>query len=447
MNEAIAEYKQYICRACGLIYDEAEGDPDSGLAPGTRFEDIPDDWECPLCGVTKTDFELFEKRQPAAAPVAQTCVQETGVVVLGAGLAGWAAVEAIREQDAQVPITLVTACSGDRYHKPELSVALSRGLSVKKLVRETALEAAARLNVHLLNHTFASGLSPVSHQLRTTRGSLHYTRLVIAQGARARLPEGLNADHCWRINDLRCWSALAQQLQTGKQKVLIIGAGMIGCELAEDIAAAGHSVTLSNRNAYPLREILPDKAGERLLTSLIGQGIRHRARSEITTITRDSAGKPMVHFSDGHSETFDHVIAATGLQTENRLAEQAGLAFDGGVVVNPQTLRTSAEHIYALGDCISIGGRPCRFIEPIVHQARVIAQGVLDLPAEQYQHQAPVVRLKTRSLPVVLHGLPSPDLSWATTSETPNELVMEQCVDGQVRAQLRLQRPSKNQAA
>jgi len=54
-------WRQYICRACGLIYDEEEGDPDSGLAPGTRFEDIPDDWECPLCGVTKTDFELFER--------------------------------------------------------------------------------------------------------------------------------------------------------------------------------------------------------------------------------------------------------------------------------------------------------------------------------------------------------------------------------------------------
>ncbi len=47
----------FICRACGLIYDEAKGDADSGLAPGTRFADIPDDWACPLCGVTKSDFE------------------------------------------------------------------------------------------------------------------------------------------------------------------------------------------------------------------------------------------------------------------------------------------------------------------------------------------------------------------------------------------------------
>ena len=47
---------KYECNICGYIYDPAEGDPDSGIAPGTAFEDIPDDWVCPLCGVGKDDF-------------------------------------------------------------------------------------------------------------------------------------------------------------------------------------------------------------------------------------------------------------------------------------------------------------------------------------------------------------------------------------------------------
>ena len=63
MSNTESPWRQFICRVCGLIYDEELGDPDSGLAPGTRFEDIPDDWECPLCGVTKTDFELLVKQQ------------------------------------------------------------------------------------------------------------------------------------------------------------------------------------------------------------------------------------------------------------------------------------------------------------------------------------------------------------------------------------------------
>lgn len=49
--------EKYVCTVCGYIYDEAEGDTDNGVAPGTKFDDIPDEWVCPLCGVPKSDFE------------------------------------------------------------------------------------------------------------------------------------------------------------------------------------------------------------------------------------------------------------------------------------------------------------------------------------------------------------------------------------------------------
>ncbi|MFW0862190.1 MAG: rubredoxin [Candidatus Komeilibacteria bacterium] len=50
---------KYICKPCGYIYDPAKGDPDSGIEPGTRFSDIPDDWYCPECGVSKDMFEPY----------------------------------------------------------------------------------------------------------------------------------------------------------------------------------------------------------------------------------------------------------------------------------------------------------------------------------------------------------------------------------------------------
>lgn len=156
MNKPAQEtrpWRQYICRACGLIYDEEQGDPDSGLAPGTRFEDIPNDWECPLCGVTKTDFELFEKPEITAIEQTVQFSRQPGIVVVGGGLSGWSSVEAIRQLDPEVPITLVTGCRGDLYHKPELSVALSRGLSTEKLIQERGQDAARRLGVRLLSDT------------------------------------------------------------------------------------------------------------------------------------------------------------------------------------------------------------------------------------------------------------------------------------------------------
>ena len=53
--------KKYICTVCEYIYDPTVGDPDAGIAPGTAFEDIPEDSVCPDCGVTKSDFEVFEE--------------------------------------------------------------------------------------------------------------------------------------------------------------------------------------------------------------------------------------------------------------------------------------------------------------------------------------------------------------------------------------------------
>ena len=52
--------KKYMCLICGFIYDEAKGLPEEGIAPGTKWEDIPADWECPDCGVGKSDFEMIE---------------------------------------------------------------------------------------------------------------------------------------------------------------------------------------------------------------------------------------------------------------------------------------------------------------------------------------------------------------------------------------------------
>ncbi len=52
-------YQKYECVICGFIYDEAEGLPDDGIPPGTRWKDIPDDWECPDCGISKSDFDLY----------------------------------------------------------------------------------------------------------------------------------------------------------------------------------------------------------------------------------------------------------------------------------------------------------------------------------------------------------------------------------------------------
>lgn len=234
----------FICKACGLIYDEAKGDADSGLAPGTRFADIPDDWACPLCGVGKADFEphvVSELPQRRAASPATRLPQgaatrhNTGTVIVGAGRAGWQMAHALRERDPNMPITLVTACSGDIYDKPMLSVAIARGMAVDKLAREGGDQAAQRLGVRLLAHTQAVSITPDSRQLRTTRGTLRYRHLVLAHGAQARALPQLPAALCWRINHLQAYARFREALGHSVQRIAIVGAGLIGSELANDL--------------------------------------------------------------------------------------------------------------------------------------------------------------------------------------------------------------------
>ncbi|MFP1682945.1 FAD-dependent oxidoreductase [Alloalcanivorax sp. C16-1] len=440
-------WRQYICLACGLIYDEEQGDPDGGLPPGTRFEDIPDDWECPLCGVGKGDFELYDPPAAPPAPAAPTVApSRDSIVVVGAGLAGWSLVEALRALDQEVPITLVTACQGDVYHKPELSVALSRGLRAPALARESGREAAQRLGVTLLAETFAVGISPALRQLRTTRGTLIYRALVLAHGARPALPPALPEQLCWRINHLHGWAGLQTALDGAPRRVAVVGAGMIGCELAEDLAHAGHAVTLIDQQTGPLAGLLPAPAVERLARHLQSLGVTFLGTTRVAAITATAPGRA-VHLEDGHALAVDQVVAATGLITESRLARQAGLAFDRGIAVSADTLATSVPGIHALGDCISIDGAPCRFIEPIPRQAEAIAHHLLDRPHPGYRHQAPVVRLKTRHLPIVLRGAPDPALDWEVEHENDDYLALRQCRDGETTASLTVGRPSRRDAA
>ncbi|QGZ30222.1 FAD-dependent oxidoreductase [Stutzerimonas stutzeri] len=441
MSAISQTWRRFICRACGLIYDEALGDPDSGLAPGTRFEDIPDDWECPLCGVTKLDFEPYVMREAPGTVAMPVGPCETGIVVVGGGLAGWSVVEAIRALDRDTPITLVSGCKGDLYHKPELSVALSRGQSVTSLVRERATEASARLGVRLLPETFAIGLSPRLHQLRTTRGNLTYTRLILAQGAQPALPAELPAELCWRVNHLQGWAALQKKLiESGPQHVAVVGAGMIGCEIAEDLARAGHRVTLVDRHRLPLASLLPEAAVRRLLAAQRRLGIEMLGGVEVAALSTLIDGRKRLMTRCGQQRVVDQVIAATGLITEPRLARLAGLAFVRGIVADPTSLQTSEPDIYALGDCISLKGEPCRFIEPIAHQARAIAAHIAGVAGDEYRHSDPVIRLKTGSLPIAVHGTPRAEGQWHVLRESERFLLMEQRLNGVSTSTLRVGR-------
>lgn len=406
MSAVACPYRQYICHACGYIYDEAVGDPDSGLQAGTRYEDIPDDWSCPLCGVTKGDFSLYEAPDPALRTAAATPVLArgagAGVVIVGGGRAGWQMAQALRALDPERPITLVSACTADVYDKPLLSVAMARGLAPQTLAKESGAEAAQRLGVRLLAQTHAVRICPETRTLRTSRGPVPYADLVLAHGAQAVLPKALPAKMVWRVNHLGAYQQLRAALGEGGKDVLIVGAGLVGVELANDLALGGHRVTLIDTADTPLARWREGGAGERLLAAWKTLPIRFLGAVEAQRLERVD-GRYALDTACGQRLWADQVVVATGLSTPPRLARTAGLAWDQGIAVAVETLRTSDPHIHALGDCISVQGQSSRFIEPIARQARAIAADICGGPAQPYVHQALPIRVKTSTLPLTLN--------------------------------------------
>ena len=407
MSVALQAWQQYICEACGYVYDEEKGDPDGGLAPGTRFADIPEDWSCPLCGVTKSDFqpyvapsmEALRAQAAGSASLANNARGDAGVVIVGAGRAGWQLAEMLRAQDAALPITIVSSCAGDVYDKPMLSVAIARQLEPGRLARENGADAARRLGVRLLAHTHAMRICRETRQLRTTRGNLRYDRLVLAHGARAALPPELPASMCWRVNHLDAYRQLRAALGDPGRDVLIVGAGLIGSELANDLALGGHRVTLLDLQSQPLAR-WPD-AGVPLLQAWKDLAIRFVGGVSVAGIEQVGAHY-RVTTRCGQRFVADQVIAAAGLRTPSRLAIGAGLAWDNGIAVEPQQLRTNDERIHAIGDCITIEGQGSRYIEPIARQARTIAASIAGGKPVPYETRPAIVRVKTTSLPLTL---------------------------------------------
>ncbi|WP_201587902.1 FAD-dependent oxidoreductase [Psychrobacter jeotgali] len=378
---------------------------------------------------------------------------QAGVVIIGAGLAGWHVIDAIRSKDKDIPITLVTADDGDRYHKPMLTMAISQNKRPEDLVRATGVDAAKAANITLLANTQVSDIDATNQQLHlisalrsdpvyTNYATIGYDKLVLAMGAHPIFPKSLPQDLVWDVNHIERFGQLQEQLAAGSQSVAIVGAGMVGTEIAEDLLKAGHKVTLIDLNEAPLSQMLPAKATARIAKAIESQGIQFLGGYQVTGVTRDDDHKLQVSYapldsdneSDEPSETItvDHVIASAGLLVDAKLPTAAGIDFDRrtGIVVDAATLRTQSEHsksayIYAIGDCMSIDGVACRYVAPLRAQAATIADDILGHEHEGYEHKPPMIRLKNKAISVMVTGVPQAQGNWQVKTESADELIMD----------------------
>lgn len=323
------------------------------------------------------------------------------VVIVGSGLAGYAVARELRKLAAEIPILMLSADHGGFYSKPMLSNALSTGKSPDSIVSGDAAQMAAQLKIDIRPYCRVVSIDQSNRALiLASEERIHYDSLVLALGAdQIRLPlTGSGVDRIFTINDLDDYKIFRKALE-GKQRISIIGAGLIGCEFANDLATAGYQVSVIDISAQPLGRLLPSQAGEFLQRKLEAAGVAFHLNA--TTQTVDQIQNHFrLTFADGKTIDTDLVLSSVGLRSRTQLAASAGLPVNRGIVVD-RLLRTPSDRIYALGDCAEVDGKVLPFVMPITHAARALAATLSGIPTA-VQYPAMPVLVKTPACPVVV---------------------------------------------
>jgi len=326
---------------------------------------------------------------------------ERSVLIIGSGLAGYAVARELRKLNDTIRMTMLSADHGGFYSKPMLSNALTTGKTPDSILSANAAQMSSQLNAAIRPHTRVVSIDAEGNSVLLENGEkLPFEQLALALGADPiRLPlAGEGAQAVLSVNDLDDYRHFREAL-TGKKRIAILGAGLIGCEFANDLAAQGYHVTVFDLSPQPLGRLLPPQAGEFLHDKLATIGIDFKFNSSISRI--DKHGEQYRLFF-GENEFIDAelVLSAIGLKPRIALAEAAGINVNRGIRVN-QYLQTNVSGIYALGDCAEVEGKVLPFIMPITHAGRALSATLAGTPTLLHYPAMPVL-VKTPACPTVV---------------------------------------------
>jgi len=323
------------------------------------------------------------------------------VLVIGSGLAAYTLAREFRKLDRQTPLLLVSRDAADFYSKPMLSNALAGKKTALSLVMKSCDKMAAELNATVLAHSSVDSIDTRAHSITTAQGQTHrYRDLVLALGADATRPplQGEGAEAVVSVNDLNDYAHFSDAL-AGAKTVAILGAGLIGCEFANDLLSRGIAPTVVDLAQQPLSRLLPPQASAYLRGRLEAVGVQFRFDVVADRVDRSGAGFAIA-LSDGAILQADLVLSAIGLRPRVALAQGCGIAVNRGVAVD-RMLATSARNVYAIGDCAEVEGLNLPYVLPLMQQARALAATLCGTPSAVLYPAMPVV-VKTPACPTVV---------------------------------------------
>jgi rubredoxin-NAD+ reductase len=340
----------------------------------------------------------------------------SGLIIIGSGLAGYMLAKEWRKWDTTSPLTIITRGEGDFYSKPLLSTALTQQRVPDGLPTASAAQMAEQLNATIMRHTLVTAFHPDKKTLLIGDQEMPYDHLVLALGADPIKPmiKGTAVDDLISVNSLEEYAAFRKVLRSDA-RIVILGAGLVGCEFANDLANVGHPVDVVALCHYPLDRLLTPDMGALVQAALAESGIQWHLSQSVERVDREN-GYYSLTLNNGEKLMTDIVLSAVGLRPHIDLARAAGLRVDRGILVD-KFLATSVESVYALGDCAEVCGAVLQYVAPLLACSRALAKTLAGEPTAVIYPAMPVV-LKTPSCPLVVSPPPQ-DLAgeWRMSGE------------------------------
>lgn len=356
------------------------------------------------------------------------------LVIIGTGLAGYNLAREWRKLNPDAALVLISRDDGRNYSKPMLSTGYTKGKTADQLAMQSAAQMSEQLKAEIRTFATVEAIDTQAKNVTVDGQKIAYDKLVLALGADAFQPPlaGDGVDRVYTVNDLMDYAKF-QQAATGKNKVIVIGGGLIGCEYANDLTNGGYAVQLIEPVGRVLPALLPPVASQAVGSALEGLGVKFHFGVSVQAVYKDGEGVRAV-LSDGSEIQGDIVLSAIGLRPRISLAKEAGLQVNRGIVVD-KTLATSQADIYALGDCAEVEGLVLPYVLPLMAGARALAKTLsgqttaISYPVMPVQVKTPVCAV------VVAPTFPSMQGEWTVDSQDGNNVkALFKNVDGQLLA-------------
>lgn len=325
-------------------------------------------------------------------------LEQRDLVIIGSGMAAIRLVETLRRRGDRRSIAVLGAERSLPYNRIMLSPLLSGETAWQQLISHPA-DWYEQNGIDLHLGCTVSAIDRSLRRVHCANGfSLQYGDLVIATGSRAAMPPlpGIELPGVSAFRDVADVERLQRAARQGGTAV-VLGGGLLGLEAAVALAARGMRVTLVHRAPQLMNRQLDAVAADYLQSAIERRDvsvITGRAPVAIAGADRATA----VVLEDGAELPAQLVVVATGIKPVTALARQAGISVNRGVVVDAH-LRSSDEHIYAIGECCELNGETVGLVAPIWQQVDVLAANLCG-DAQRFSEQPYVTMLKVSGIDV-----------------------------------------------